>query len=124
MDLGHNTLGVEGARRFAECLKENKTLQYVNLEWNAIETAGLVAIVNALKSNPDNKLQVLDVHSNRIDAEGAKVYIFIIYYLFLYIYNLLFTILYLIFFSYIFSLPSPPHLNPPPFTSPSLLLHI
>ena len=73
LDLGHNLLGVEGARRFAECLKDNATLQYVNLEWNNIGTPGLTAIVKALKANQNSALEVLDVHSNKIDAQGAIV---------------------------------------------------
>ena len=73
MDLGHNKLGPQGAVAVADYLRDNAILQSLNLEWNAIQSEGLVAIVNVLKSNTNSALTTLDVHSNQIDSDGAIV---------------------------------------------------
>lgn len=77
IDLGHNSLGFEGAKRLARVLRDNNTLEYINIEWNKIGTEGLKCIVDALKDNKDSHLSVLDVHSNQIDSEGAIVFFFL-----------------------------------------------
>lgn len=62
----------------AIALKENTSLEYLNIEWNDIHSEGLKAIVKSLKENKDSKLKVLDVHSNKIEEDGAIVCIIIL----------------------------------------------
>ena len=66
-----NRITSEGAFKFAEAIKVNKTLQELDISSNNISDNGAAAISDALKSN--NSLQILNMSFNNITSEGAKV---------------------------------------------------
>jgi Ran GTPase-activating protein (RanGAP) involved in mRNA processing and transport len=66
--LGHNKIGVEGARVIADMLKQNTHLINIYLSGNNIGDNGLKHIMNALKQN--TTLKILSVGTNEITDIG------------------------------------------------------
>ena len=70
LDLSRTRLNTQRAKELAEALKENTTLQMLNLKWNGIGAAGAQWIAEALKEN--KTVQTLNLGSHEIGAEGAR----------------------------------------------------
>ena len=70
LNLWFEGITSEGARLIAEAIKVNKTLKKLNIRGNSISDDGATAISDGLKSN--NSLQELNMSSNHITSEGAK----------------------------------------------------
>ena len=71
MDLTDTQLGSKGGLVIAQLLRNNTTLQKLNLTNNAIGTKGMKAIVPELTTN--SSLQVLNLSYNNIKARGATL---------------------------------------------------
>ena len=69
MNVSNNSIGVGGVTALAEMLKENRTLQHMNVSSNSIGDGGATALVEMLKEN--RTLQQLDVSNNSIGDGGA-----------------------------------------------------
>ena len=69
LNIGRNSIGKGGATTLAEMLKENRTLQQLNVSSNSIGDGGAIAIAEMLKEN--RTLQQLEVSGNSIGNEGA-----------------------------------------------------
>eukprot|EP00941_MAST-03F_sp_MAST-3F-sp1_P000567 g567.t1 len=67
--LSTNFLGVEGAKRIAAGMRDNPSLEVLNLSHNAIECAGTIYILNALETAP--RLRELNLEANAISSGGA-----------------------------------------------------
>ena len=67
LNLHRNSIGDEGAKALSEALKENTTLQSLNLQSNSIKYDGAKALSEALKEN--TTLQSLDLGGNSIGVE-------------------------------------------------------
>ena len=67
--LSGNVIATEGATALAEMLKENRTLQQLNVHSNSIGQGGATALAEMLKEN--RTLQQLDVGGNSIGQGGA-----------------------------------------------------
>ena len=70
LNLFYKRFTNEGARLIAEAIKVNKTLNKLDIRSNSISDDGATAISDGLKSN--NSLQELDMSCNNITSEGAK----------------------------------------------------
>ena len=70
LDLGFKGITSEGARLIAEAIKVNKTLKKLDIRGNSISDDGATAISDGLKSN--NSLQKLTMWYNKISNKGAK----------------------------------------------------
>ena len=70
LNLAKNNITTEGAKKIAEAIQATKTLQKLNLYGNKISDDGAVAISDSLKINVS--LQELDLTWNNITTEGAK----------------------------------------------------
>jgi patatin-like phospholipase/acyl hydrolase/Ran GTPase-activating protein (RanGAP) involved in mRNA processing and transport len=70
LNLVYNQIGEEGAEALAEALKINSTLQWLVLNSNQIGDAGTGTLAEALKVN--RTLQQLNLNLNRIGDAGAK----------------------------------------------------
>ena len=71
LNLSHNKITSEGAKMIGEAIKENKILQKLDIRGNSISDDGAAAISDGLKCNIS--LQKLDMSSNKITNEGAKM---------------------------------------------------
>ena len=60
----------EGAKKIAEVLKVNRTLEKFNISYQSINNDGTIAIGNSLKIN--KTLQELNMAGIRVDDEGVK----------------------------------------------------
>ena len=69
LDVSNNSIGQGGATALAEMLKENGTLQQLNVCGNSIGQGGATALAEMLKEN--GTLQKLDVSINSIGQGGA-----------------------------------------------------
>ena len=69
LNVSLNSIGQGGAIALAEMLKENTTLQQLNVNFNSIGQGGAAALAEILKEN--RTLQQLDVRVNSIGLEGA-----------------------------------------------------
>ena len=69
LDVGGNSIGDGGATALAEMLKENRTLQQLDVKANSIGDGGATALAEMLKEN--RTLQQLDVKANSIGDGGA-----------------------------------------------------
>ena len=69
LDVGTNSIGVGGATALAELLKEKRTLQELRVSFNSIGEGGTTALVEMLKEN--KMLQKLSVIGNFIGDGGA-----------------------------------------------------
>ena len=70
LNLPYIRITSEGAKSIAEAIKVNTTLNILNIKGNRITDDGVAAISDSLKSN--NSLQELNMHDNNITSEGAK----------------------------------------------------
>ena len=70
LDLEYKGITSEGARLIAEAIKVNKTLKKLDIHGNSISDDGATAISDGLKSN--DSLQELTMWSNKISNKGAK----------------------------------------------------
>jgi hypothetical protein len=70
LDIGGNSIGVEGAKAIAEALKVTAVMTTLYLGGNKIGDEGAKAIAEALKVNA--VLTTLGLYDNKIGAEGAK----------------------------------------------------
>ena len=70
LDLRHERITNKEARLIAEAIKVNKTIKKLHINDNTISDDGVVAISDSLKSN--NSLHKLDMSYNKISSEGAK----------------------------------------------------
>ena len=70
LNLARNNITNEGAKKIAEAIQATKTLQKLNLYGNNISDDGAVAISDSLKINVS--LQELYLAWNNIETEGAK----------------------------------------------------
>ena len=70
LDVNHNSIGDGGATALAEMLKENRTLQQLNVSLNSIGVGGATALAEMLKEN--RTLQQLNVMHNSIGVGGAS----------------------------------------------------
>jgi hypothetical protein len=71
VNLKNSHISVEGAKAIAEALKHNKKLRCINLPKNRIGYEGAKAIADALKENTSS-LQKLLLGNNNIGEEGGK----------------------------------------------------
>ena len=69
LDVSGNSIGQGGATALAEMLKENRTLQQLDVSGNSIGQGGATALAEMLKEN--RTLQQLDVSGNSIGQGGA-----------------------------------------------------
>jgi len=69
LNLEGNKINVSGCSFIAEALKQNVTLQYLNLSLNLIKGKGLKEIKAALMENDKSALEILDVRMNNIRIE-------------------------------------------------------
>ena len=70
LDLDNKMITNEGAKKIGEAIQVNTTLQKLDISSNTISDDGVAAISDGLKSN--NSLQVLYMSRNKITSEGAK----------------------------------------------------
>ena len=70
LNLQYKRITSEGAKSIAEAIKVNKTLKKLDINDNTISDDGAAAISDSLKSN--NSLQQLNMSSNNITSEGTK----------------------------------------------------
>ena len=70
LDLEYKRITSKGARLIAEAIKVNENLEKLNIGANSISDDGVTAISDGLKSN--NSLQELNISFNQITSEGAK----------------------------------------------------
>ena len=70
LNLGYKGITREGAKLIAEAIKVNTTLKMLRISGNTIFDDGTAAISDSLKSN--NSLQELHMAHNEITSEGAK----------------------------------------------------
>eukprot|EP01105_Mastigella_eilhardi_P023743 TRINITY_DN603_c2_g1_i1.p1 TRINITY_DN603_c2_g1~~TRINITY_DN603_c2_g1_i1.p1 ORF type:complete len:968 (+),score=210.65 TRINITY_DN603_c2_g1_i1:40-2904(+) len=68
LNIGYNSIGVEGARALAEALRVNITLRVLNAPGNKFGDAGVIALAGALKES--NSIESLNVASNGVGFEG------------------------------------------------------
>jgi Ran GTPase-activating protein (RanGAP) involved in mRNA processing and transport len=71
LDLRGNNIRGEGAKALADCLRTNRHLTSVCLEWNNVGLLnyGVNALAQSLESNVS--ITKLDLRNNRISAEGG-----------------------------------------------------
>ena len=69
LDISNNSIGIGGATALAEMLKENRTLQQLYISNNSIGVGGATALAEMLKEN--RTLQQLDISNNSIGVGGA-----------------------------------------------------
>ena len=70
LNLEYRRITSKGARLIAEAIKVNKTLKKLGISFNSISDDGATAISDGLKSN--NSLQELDMSYNEITNQGVK----------------------------------------------------
>ena len=70
LNLDGTNIGAEGAREIAESLKQNSSLVKLNLGNNEIGIEGMREIAKCLKQN--SSLEVLNLESTNIGAEGVR----------------------------------------------------
>ena len=68
--LDYSSIGRDGVKALADCLKHNTNLQTLNLHSNKIYGDVTKALADCLKHHTN--LQALDLHSNIIGSDGAK----------------------------------------------------
>jgi len=66
LNLFHNIFDVNGARRLAEALEVNSTLESIDIGYNRIKDIGLVTILESLSKNKNTKLKHLGCKYNFI----------------------------------------------------------
>lgn len=66
LNLYHNIFDVNGARRLAEALNVNSTLEAIDIGYNRIKELGLFSILMSLKNNKNTKLKLLGCRYNYI----------------------------------------------------------
>ena len=71
LNLSWNKITSEGAKMIGEAIKENKILQKLDIHGNSISDDGAAAISDGLKCNIS--LQELNMSFNKITSEGAKL---------------------------------------------------
>ena len=71
LNMSYNKITNEGAKMIGEAIKVNKTLQKLCINDNSISDDGAAAISDGLKYN--NSLQELDISWNKITKEGIKL---------------------------------------------------
>ena len=71
LNLSYNKITSEGAKMIGKTIKENKRLQKLEISGNSISDDGAAAISDGLKCNIS--LQELDMSWNEITSEGAKL---------------------------------------------------
>lgn len=70
INLYRNIIDVDGARALGETLKVNKTLKFIDIGHNRIRITGLKAIVDGIVANPDSKIKKLGIRANFINDDG------------------------------------------------------
>ena len=70
LNLSHNDITCRGAKKLAEAIKINKVLHTLDVSFNNISDNGAIAIGNCLKDNCT--LKELDLSHNLITREGTK----------------------------------------------------
>lgn len=75
LNLEGNYINVAGCSFIAEALKTNTNLKYLNLALNLIKGKGIKEIKQALMSNPNSALEILDVRMNSIRIETIQAFI-------------------------------------------------
>ena len=71
LNMSYNKITNEGAKMISEAIKVNKTLQKLNISENSISDDGAAAISDGLKCN--SSLQELNISWNKITKEGIKL---------------------------------------------------
>ena len=69
LDVSRNSIGDEGATALVEVLKANRTLQQLDIRINSVGIGGATALAEMLKEN--KTLQYLDISNNSIGDGGA-----------------------------------------------------
>jgi hypothetical protein len=69
---GSNIDGSAGVNHVAKMLGVNSALTALNLSFNDLEDEGVSAVCEAIKSNKDTKLTLLNFKTNGIGPEGSK----------------------------------------------------
>ena len=69
LDISQNSIGQKGATTLAEVLKKNRTLKLMDVSHNSIGQEGAIALAEVLKEN--KVLQKLDISTNSIGRGGA-----------------------------------------------------
>jgi len=70
--MGDCSLGVEEARTLAEYIGVMPSLTSLRLGDNLLEDEGVTSICEAMQSNKETKLTVLDVSENQVGPKGGK----------------------------------------------------
>ena len=70
LNLQWNQITCDGAKKIGEAIQVNTTLQKLGISGNMISDDGAAAISDGLKNN--NSLQVLNMSGNNITSQGAK----------------------------------------------------
>ena len=70
LNLSRRKISSKEAKLIAEAIKMNKTLTFLDISENSISDEGAAAICDGLRSN--NSLQKLDMSFNNITSKGAK----------------------------------------------------
>ncbi|ORZ32054.1 hypothetical protein BCR44DRAFT_1515664 [Catenaria anguillulae PL171] len=71
--LKRNPILVQGAKHLADMLRVNTTLEVLDLLNTGIQDDGAIAIVEALRANPDSGLRHLYLDTNHLSAKFARV---------------------------------------------------
>ena len=69
LDISYNNISDDGAVAISKCLKNNNTLQELNMLHNEVCYNGIINIGKALEMN--RKLQVFNISANNISDDGA-----------------------------------------------------
>ena len=71
LNIFNNIIGYDGAKTFAEALKVNNTIEFIELGHNRIRNKGLHILADALASNQSSNLRVLGLRFNFLTEEGV-----------------------------------------------------
>ena len=72
LNLYRNIADVDGARAFGKALEVNSTLKFVDFGHNRIRITGLRAITQGILANPNSKLEKLGLRANFINDEAIS----------------------------------------------------
>ena len=72
LNLKDNLLEADGARSFVDFLKENKTLQVLNVKNCGMEDKSMKLMLDAFKENPSISLKHLYIGNSTLTKEGIQ----------------------------------------------------
>ena len=70
--LQSNQLGTAGGAALADALRKHRTMEYLNLDSNALGDEGVEALAAAFQEGAGRELRELELVNNGITAKGAR----------------------------------------------------